>query len=65
MEVIPERGDIWWVALEPDVWFGDSQDTSLHRDISERAQRKAKNGDRCPTVELAEGQPADSDPDLM
>src|ERR1019366_1892107 len=45
--------------------FGDSQDTPLRCDLGEGVKRKAKDGDRCPAVEFAEGQPADPDRDLL
>ena len=64
MEVIPERGDIWG-GMGSGARFGDSQYTFLHCDVGESTQRKAKDGDRRPAVELDERQPADSDADLM
>ena len=33
--------------------------------IPERGDREEKDGDRCPSVDLAEGQPAHSDPNLL
>jgi len=48
-----------------DTWFGDSQDSALHCDVGEGAERKAKDGDRDPSVELTESEPADSDSDHL
>jgi len=64
MEVIPERGDIWWVALDPTLAPRFARH-AMRGDFGEGAQRKAKDSDRRPAVEFAEGQSADPDPDLL
>ena len=65
MEVIPERGDIWWVALDPTLGSEIRKTRPLCCHFGESAQRKTTDGHRYPAVKFAASQSPDLDPDLL